>query len=645
MSQGQRRLAAIMFTDMAGYTALGQKNESRSLALVETQKKLIRPILRKHEGREVKTMGDAFLVEFPNALDAVRCAYEIQRATREYNIPISDDERLHLRIGLHLGDVTKSEGDILGDTVNVASRIESLAEDGGVCVTRQVYDQVKNKFELPLESLGEKSLKNVSEPVEVYRMLLPWQTAQQAPKKLETTRIAVLPFANMSPDPNDSYFADGITEEIISTLSGISGLNVISRTSVMGYKGTTKKVKEIGSELEAGSVLEGSFRKAGNRIRVTTQLITVEKDQHVWTQSYDRNLDDVFAVQTDIAKQVADALRVRVLPPEVDRIDKKPTESTKAYALYLRGRYHWSKRGIEEIRKAENYFEQAVKEDSRFALGYVGLADCHMLLHGNYGMDYETNYEKAKNELTKALDLDAALPEAHASRGEFLATQFSFREAEKEFREAIELKSSYATAHHWYAILLRSQTRWEEALQEIERAVKLDPFSPIINLNHARYYFLRRDYGKALELFQKTIELDPSFAIAHAQLAWLYGRLKRFDDMKREVKAYLQLVQETFPLETKAMESAIALFEGDKERVRTLLAELESHLGESPSLDAFNFALLHFYLGEIDKGFEWLERSYARKEYDLLSLKRGEEELEAVRTDPRYQSLLMRLGL
>src|SRR5438094_1606863 len=374
-----------MFTDMAGYTALGQRNESLALALAEEQRKLLRPICKRHNGKESKSLGDAFLVESSNAIDAVRCAYDAQRTSREFNISQPSDQRIKLRIGLHLGDVVESEGDISGDAVNIASRIQSLAEDGGICVTRQVYDQVQNKFDLPLKSLGTKALKNVSAPLEVYKMVLPWEKEQKgAGAQLETSRVAVLPFPNMSPDPGDSYFADGITEEIISTLSGVSGLNVISRTSVMGYKGTTKRVKEIGGELEAGSVLEGSFRKAGNRIRVTAQLIHVGDDRHVWAHSYDRNLDDVFGVQTDIAKQVSDALRVKILAPEANRIERKPTESTKAYTLYLRGRYHLNRRSIEDIKKGEQYFDHAVREDPEFALGYVGVADCNELLSFNW---------------------------------------------------------------------------------------------------------------------------------------------------------------------------------------------------------------------------------------------------------------------
>src|SRR5215831_1095485 len=225
-----------MFTDMVDYTGLGQRNEPLSLAMVDEQRKLIRPILGKHHGREIKTMGDSFLVEFSNALDAVRCAYDIQRSSREYNFTQPIDQRIRLRIGLHLGDVEESQGDVLGDTVNVASRVQPLAEEGGVSVTRQVYDQVRNKFELPMTSLGVKSLKNVGVPVEVFRIEMPWkrENPDLQTGSLDTKRIAVLPFTNMSPDPNDSYFADGITEEIISTLSGVGGLSVISRTSVMG---------------------------------------------------------------------------------------------------------------------------------------------------------------------------------------------------------------------------------------------------------------------------------------------------------------------------------------------------------------------------------------------------------------------------
>ncbi len=644
-----------MFTDMVGYTTLGQKNESLSLTLVDKQRKLIRPILNKHDGREVKTMGDSFLVEFSSALNAVRCAYDIQRAAREFNISLPEERRVHLRIGVHLGDVTDSQGDISGDAVNVASRINHLADDGGVCLTRQVWDHVQRKFELPLKSLGPQSLKNVNAPVEVYRMEMPWNEKRTAqPAELDKSRIAVLPFANMSPDPADEYFADGLTEELISKLSLVKGLRVIARTSVMSYKKKDRRISEIGTELGVGSIVEGSFRKSGNKIRVTTQLIDVRDDQHVWAQSYDRNLDDVFAVQTDIAKQVSDTLKVKILESEIDSIDRRPTKNTKAYTLYLRGKYHLNRRGVEDIAKASEYFGQAVREDERFALGYVGLADCYELL-SNLTIDSSANHEKAKMAVAKGLELDGDLAEGHATRGLILFQEFSLREAEEEFRKAIETKPSYAPAHHWYFRLLLSKMRWDEALKQIERAVELDPFSQIINLNHAHYYRRRGEYDKAVELYKKAVELDPNFAFAHFDLAVAYGVMKRLADMKREAKIAIErgtreakiavgLSRGRYHRPVKILNVLVAYFEDDKEKVRKLLHELEEHFGEPLAISASQAAGLHFYLGEHEKGFEWLEKSYSIRENELLYI-RTDELFDGIRGDPRYQELLMRIGL
>jgi adenylate cyclase len=631
-----------MFTDMVGYTALGQRNESLSLALVEEQRKLIRPILARHNGIEIKTMGDAFLVEFPNALDAVRCAYDIQRATKEFNVSLPAENRIHLRVGLHLGDVVESQGDISGDAVNVASRVEPLAEDGGVCLTRQVYDQVESKFDLPMVSIGPKALKNVKAPVEVYKVAMPWE--QQPTKEeivLPRDRIAILPFTSFSLDPNDAFFADGVTDEITSAVSGISGLSVISRTSVIGYKGTTKKVKEIGKELNVGSILEGTFKKAGNRIRVTAQLIDVAADKHLWAQNYDRNLDDVFEVQSDVARQVADALRVRILAPERERIEKKPTESTEAYTLYLKGRYLWSKRGLEDLKKACEYFEQAVKEDPDFALGYAGQADCALLLRSNWGIDPETNLEKAKFLTTKALDLDPGLAEIHATRGLICSTEYDFRRAEEEFKKAIALKPSYATAHMWYHQILLFQQRWNEALERIERTVELDPFSSAAYLNQGIFHLCHRDYSKAVEPLKRAAELDHPYA--HGWLASAYGMMKTFDDMEREISTYVKLFKDLHPLVGKAMETTSAYYRRDKETVSRLLPELEINYREA-GIGAYDVACLLFYLSKDELGFDWLEKSYLNKELFLPYL-RSEPALDGIRTNPRYLDLLKRLGL
>jgi TolB-like protein len=445
----------------------------------------------------------------------------------------------------------------------------------------------------------------------------------------------------MSPDPNDEYFADGMTEEIISTVSGISGLDVISRTSIMRYKKTEKMVEEIGRELKAGSILEGSFRKAGNKIRVTTQLIDVAADRHLWAQNYDRNLDDIFAVQSDVAKQVAEALRVRILSSEKERVEKKPTESMAAYTLYLRGRSLWNKRGREDLKKAMEYFELAVREDPGFALGLVGQADCAVLLAGNLDIDPEENLAKAKATAERALQLDPALAEAHATLGVVYYSEYDLRRAEEELRKAIELKPSYATAHQWYSGLLRLELRWDEALKESEKAVELDPLSPMIIANLGFYYSNRRDFSKAAEKYRIAVELG--LEGAHDPLFFAYGMMKMYDQMEKEAETAARYYQDIFPHIRIFYDIHRAYFKGDKETVRRLLPELEAHPKET-SAGATGIANFHFFLGEVDKGFEWLERAYSKRENGLLGIQLLMF-LDGVRTDPRYLDLLKRLGL
>lgn len=348
-----------MFTDMIGYTSLGQRNESLSLALVEEQRKLIRSIFPRHHGREVKTIGDAFLIEFPSALDAVRCAFDIQRAMREFNITLAEDKRIHLRIGLHLGDVVDSEGDISGDAVNVASRIEALAEDAGVCLTRQIYDHVNGKFELPLLSLGSRQLKNVNAPIEVFKIKMPWDFGTNDATSYDRKRIAILPLANISADANDEYFANGLTEELIDALSQIKGLEVIARTSVMSYKNKEKRISEIGKDLSVGSIVEGSVRKAGNKIRVSVDLIDANSESRLWSSRYDKDLDDIFAIQSDIASKVGGSV-LATLQLASPNVVKKDTEDMVAYTSFLKGRELLQMTTESALRGALSHFENAI---------------------------------------------------------------------------------------------------------------------------------------------------------------------------------------------------------------------------------------------------------------------------------------------
>ena len=630
-----------MFTDMVGYTALGQRNEELSLALAEEQKKLVRPIFSRHNGREIKTMGDAFLIEFPSALDAVRSAYDIQRGVREYNISQPAEQRIHLRIGVHLGDVVESGGDISGDAVNVASRIEPLAEDGGVCLTRQVYDQAKGKLEIPFVSLGAKSLKNVKETVEVYRMAMPWETGTKRETELDTKRVAVLPLRNMSPDPNDEYFADGMTEELITALSSVTELTVIARTSVMQYKGSSKRIVDIGRELNAGTMIEGSVRKAANKVRITVQLIDARNEGHLWAQNYDKTLEDVFAIQSEVAQKVAESLKVRLLETDRKKIEKGFTRNAEAHTLYLKGVFYWNKRTPEALQKAVELYEQAIRLDPTFALGYAGIALAYGVTAANYSGDPLTYYPKAKEYALKALSLDDDLPEAHA----VLATVIEGYErdlvgAEAEFKRAIELNPSYPSAHQWYSHILQWEKRSSEAWEQLRKALDLNPLSLIVLINMADYHWFMRDYDKAIEYAKKAIELDPAFVFNYDALIRSYVGKSMFNEALQASDAYSKVAR---PVEGELWRAYVLASMGKAEECHQLLDNLDAQYKEK-SVSPYGLAIVHFRLGEADRGFEWLQTAY--DSYDrYLFVIAVTPDLDGYREDPRYFALLERTGL
>jgi adenylate cyclase len=635
----QRRLAAIMFTDIVGYTALTQNNERLAMKLLEKHRELIRPILPKHSGREVKTMGDAFLFEFGSALEAVECAVEMQQALQNYNEGVSD--KVLVRVGIHLGDVIHREGDVYGDAVNIASRIEPLASPGGICISEQVFDQVRNKVPYNLARLQPRELKNVAFQIDVYKLDLPWESGMKPESEYDRHRLAVLPFTSMSPDPDDEYFADGMTEEIISTVSGISGLEVISRTSVMGYKGTTKRVKEIGKELEVGSVLEGSFRKAGNKIRITTQLIDVTGDKHLWAQSYDRELDDVFAVQSDIAKQVAEALRVKILPQEVKRIAKTPTTSVDAHELYLKGRYHWNERSKESILKAIDAFQSAVKIDPSFALAYSGIADCYSVLADHEHMPRAEAYEKAYESALKATQIDDTSAEAHASLGfAVFGHSRDAKASEAEFMRSIELSPSYASAYQWFAVLLAYTGREKASLEMALRALELDPLSPQIATFAGIAYAGVKNYDLAEKQFFRALDLQPGFLPALYNLTYTYWQEGKFVEAERQIEdnfardkndySYKLSLATQYALTGKAAEAKTALTDADT----------SPHL---PHQYDFLRVLLYIALGEIDRAVSLTEEEFERDAGWIGTI--GFDPLLApIRFNPKVQSMLMRLG-
>jgi adenylate cyclase len=638
----QRRLAAIMFTDMVGYTALGQRNEALSLAMVEEQRRLIRPILGRHNGREVKTIGDAFLVEFPSALDAVRCAYEIQRSLHELNISIPEDRRIHLRVGIHLGDVVESQGDISGDAVNLASRIERLAEDGGVCLTRQVYDQVQNKFEVPMQSLSAKALKNVSLPVEVYKMVLPWEGAMPTvSSQPDKRRIAILPLANYSPEKSDEYLADGMTEEMISSVSSITDLTVIARTSAMSYKGSNKKIREIGAELEVGTILEGSVRKSGNRLRVTVQLIDVVSQTNLWGQTYDRDFDDIFAVQSEISKEVAQVLRVRMLPNVTKHLERRPTKNTEAYALYLKGRQSWRDRTREGNDRAVRYLEEAIKLDPDFALAYAGLADCYHI-YGNYGwwMPRESN-QRAKENSLKAIELDPSIAEPHASLAAVKATyEYDWDGGEAELKRAIELNPSYAIAHQWYSLQLWHRGRLAESYEEIKAASLLDPLSRVISANLGWILIALGRLKEATEYLEKLVESEPAYPPAHFDLAWAYYLDSRMEDAISEMRNALAVSEGDIAVQCDL--ACLLGLAGKRDEANEMITEMKK-ISETSYVDKAAIAFPLFCVGRVDEAFSYLEGAYEDRSDSVLVF-RLLPWFSKWREDPRWTSIERNLG-
>jgi len=636
--ESQRRLAAIMFTDLAGYTALTQRNEALAMQLLEEHRKLVRPFFPKHNGREVKTIGDAFLVEFASALEATRCAFDIQQSLNELNYGRSQDRSVMLRIGIHLGDVIHAENDVYGDAVNIASRIEPLASPGGICVSQQVYDQIKNKFEFPLSSIGERSLKNVNEAVEVFRVVLPWERKSGSELSPEKTRIAVLPFTNMSSNPEEGYFADGVTEELITSLSGVRQLTVIARTSVMGYKGTTKKVREIGRELEVGSVLEGSVRKAGNKVRITAQLIDTLTEGHLWAQNYDRQLDDIFAVQSEIAEKVAGELRTQLLDSEKKTLEKKLTSNIEAYTCFLQGRELYRAETETSLKQAIALFEKAIELDPSFAKAYVGVAVCHQLLADGGFELADISVATVRPLLERALSLDPNLPEAHAALSVMFFNMDDLLAMEAEAKRALELNPSLPDTYwHLFELAAHKGDRGE-MVRQIESAYRLDPIRPDFIYRVGLAYFWTGRGQEALEFWKKNEPLAPAFVYRGMTEYYIAnGDLQR----AKEFNAKLEKLDPTNP-RAIWMGGVIAAMEGDREKALLAVKKIEdANMGPV----GFNFiGYVYHGLGDLDSFFECMNK--ALEGHAIIGSILLYSPLWAkARTDPRYRELVERLRM
>ena len=587
----QRKLAAIMFTDMVGYSALSQRDEKLAQELLEEHREILREIFPRFHGTEIKTIGDAFLVEFGSALEAAQCAIEIQRTLAKRNADIVPDQRIEVKIGVHIGDVIHRGGDVYGDGVNIASRIEPIAEPGGICVSMDVERHTRNALEARFEKLAPTELKNISVAMDLFRIVLPWETRSEvrseirrgedhkseisrssvssvrsrwiwaaalivlllagllgyqlrrtrnssAPQQSETATaaslhvseksIAVLPFENLSEDKSNAFFADGVQDEILTRLSRIADLKVISRSSVMHYRsGVERNLRKIAEELGVAHMLEGSVQRAANKVRVNAQLIDARNDSHLWAQTYDRDLADVFAIQSEIAKAIADQLQAKLSPTEKTAIEQAPTTNVAAFDLFSRAHnlvLDVSFTAIREdnLRQAIDLLNQAVAADPNFFPAYVSLAEAHDILLGTIGVHTPEQLALAETAVARLRDLRPDAGETHLALARHRYYVFrDYAGARSELTKAAGSLPNEPAILSLAGFIDRRADKWDESVRESNRAIDLDPRNIFLMQQTAISYQYLRRYSEMAKVLDRALAIDPERAdtkIARAQV-------------------------------------------------------------------------------------------------------------------------------
>jgi adenylate cyclase len=553
----ERRLAAIFTADVAGYSRLvGADEEGTIDRLSAHRRELIEPKIAEHQGRLVKTTGDGVLAEFASPVKAVRCAIDVQHGMAARNVDIPEGSRIEFRIGINLGDVVVDDDDIYGDGVNIAARLENIAEPGSVFISRAVRDFVTDTAELVLEDLGERELKNIAKPVQVFRIAAPAQAvaASQAPAPAvpQKPSIAVLPFTNMSGDAEQEYFSDGMTEDLITDLSKISALFVIARNSSFAYKGRLVKVQEIGRDLGVRFVLEGSIRKSGNRVRITAQLIDAESGGHLWAERFDRDLTDIFATQDEVVEKIVRALAVTLTQGEEKRLGRRGTDNVAAYEAVLRARELLGGATRETVAQARAMYQRAIELDASYAVPHAGLAATAVSDYvSDWADDPGAELDQAERWARRALELDESEPFAHMALGHVLLWRRDHDGALAEFRSMIALDPNFAQGHSATGLALMYAGRAAEALEAFALSKRLDPHYPSIVLHYlAQANFSLGNCGTAAKQLLERIARTPGTDSSRMMLAACYGHLGRVEEA-RAAWAELLKVNPDFSLEQR----------------------------------------------------------------------------------------------
>lgn len=614
----KRRLTAILAADVVGYGRLMEANEERALAALRHHRRdFFDPTVTKHGGRLFKVMGDGFLVEFSSVTSAVKCAVEIQRGMPGRNIGVPEDRQIKFRIGINVGDLVVEGDDFLGDGVILATRLEGLAKPGGIACSASARSQIGNNLDLNFADQGEITVKNASQPVHVFFVELnegsPDAAAgSQADAKSvalqDIPSVAVLPFANVSNDPDQEYFSDGITEDIIADLSKVSGLSVLSRNTVFTLKGKALNLEETAKKLGVAYLVEGSVRKAGNRVRITVQLIQGATDRPIWAERYDRDLTDIFEVQDEITHAVVDQLRVTLLPEEKKEIEQEQTVSAEAYNAYLRGVDCARTLTKASLLRAQQFFREAIEIDPQYARAYLGLANCASWLRMYHGADF--SFAEIYEITEKALQIDSTLSDAFTARGVALGMENRSDGAVAAFERALSLDSNSYEAHFHLGLHLTVFGELSEAAEHFTRATEIRPddYEAPIKLGKSYLSLNRRD------LMESYLKIG----IGRAEAAFL-----RHPENSRPAQllgpAYAQL--------------------GDGKKAR-FWTERAIDAEPDDNILRYNAACTYAQIGEVDRAFELLFIWIGQAAHNMQQWFQTDPDLASLRSDPRYQKLL-----
>src|SRR5437762_11768763 len=693
----QRKLAAIMFTDMVGYSALSQRDEKLAQELLEEHRQLLREIFPLFNGTEIKTIGDAFLVEFGSALEAAQGAIEIQRTLAKRDADASADRQIQVRIGVHIGDVVHRGGDVYGDGVNIASRIEPVAGPGGICASMDVERQIRNALEARFEKLATTDLKNISVPMDLFRIVLPWERERRLPSEPQKRdvkerrsipfgwliatallliataawflfsryktsspasslpnekSVAVLAFANLADDKGSEYFSDGISEELLTVLQKIPGLHVAARTSAFSFKGKNATAQEIGQKLGVARLVEGSVRKAGDVVRIAARLTRTDTGEQLWSENFTRDLKDVFAVETELAQTIvgqvsgqltndaANPAAKAAIQAEVRAAERGGTKNVEAHQHYLQGRFYSNRRSEKSTGEALVEYQRAVELDPSFALAWAGLAQTHVWYCGFSSAigraGFDDHLARAREAAARALAIEPNLPEALPARSK---------------------------------IQLNVDFDWNGAAETVRRALALAPADPALVTVAGTLALARGDTTRAIELYRQAVALDPVNPAPRAWLAFILAVTGRFTEARAEYPRVVELnpaapwshagLGLAFMVKGKFDEAAVAARDDAAEWARLLVVAMarwsQKRIPEADAAlarltegfadtAAYQIADVYAYRGDKDRAFEWLER--ARRQRDgSLGLMRCDPFLANLHDDPRWDVFLRKMGL